>query len=443
MSKFIEINKKISSFDKVINIEGDKSLSIRSLIFASQAKGLSVVENLLEFEDIFSTINCLKKLGVKISKIDNKYYVEGLGLGKFKFKKGLILNAGNSGTLARLILGILVNSPYKIKIIGDKSLSKRDFLRVIKPLSKFGLKFYPKNQTKLPLYVRGLKKITTNNFLEDKGSAQVKSAIMLAALSSKTPVKIIAKKSRDHTEKFFKFLKLNIQIKKNKKFDLIKLKKSNNFCAFNYKIPSDISSSMFFISLAILASKSKIKIKNVNINYSRTGAIDILRKMGIQIKLNKTRTYRGEKISDIIVQTPKKIKAINCSKDINSRAIDEFLMIFLICSKANGVSTFKGLEELDQKESPRLKISSKFLSMIGIKNICTKNCIKIYGNPKLELKGNYIMKNFDKDHRVFMMSTIAALTLGGNWKIYDPDFIKTSFPSFLDHIKNIIKMPNS
>jgi len=445
MPNFIIINNKVSTFKKTLTVEGDKSLSIRSLIFASQANGISKIQNLLESDDVFSTISCLRKLGIKISKVKKKYLIKGNGIGKFNFKKGIILNAGNSGTLARLIIGLLINSPFKIKIIGDKSLSKRDFFRVIEPLSKFGIEFYPKNQTKLPLSVKGSNESNTkikylSTFRENKGSAQVKSAIMLSSLISNKQIKIIAKKSRDHTEKFFKFLNLPLRIKKTKKFDIIEMKKFNKFKAFNYKIPSDISSSMFFIALVVLAKKSKISIKNVNINHSRTGAIDILKKMGIEILLKNIKIYKGEKVADIIVTTPKIIKPIKCSKDINSRAIDEFLTIFLIASKANGISTFKDLEELNQKESPRLKIAAKFLTMIGVKNICKKDSIKIFGNPNLDLKGSYIMKNFNKDHRVFMMSCIAALTLGGSWKIFDPDSIKTSFPSFLNHIKNIAKI---
>ena len=134
----IEIKNKIKSFDKKISVEGDKSLSIRFLLLAAQAQGISKAKNLLNSEDVNSSINCLKRMGIKISKTKTKIIVKGNGLGGFQFKKGIILNAGNSGTLARLILSLLVKSPYKVKLIGDKSLSKRDFSRVIRPLEKFG-----------------------------------------------------------------------------------------------------------------------------------------------------------------------------------------------------------------------------------------------------------------------------------------------------------------
>ncbi len=437
VTNFINIQKKIKNFNKSITVDGDKSISIRSLIFASLANGISNINNLLESEDVFHTIYALRKLGVKIKKKKTKYVINGLGIHNFKYKKNIVINAGNSGTLARLIFSILIKSPYKIKITGDESLSKRDMSRIIIPLSKFETKFYPKNKKTLPLSIKKIDDLKKNKFLENKGSAQVKSAIMLAALHYKNETEILAKKSRNHTENFFKFLNIPIKIIKNKKYDLIKVKGIDNFESFNYNVPGDVSSSLFFIAISVLSNKSQITLKKININASRMGAIDILKKMGVKFKFKNKINYKEELISDITVKSPKKIKSINCPTRMNSRAIDEFLIIFLIAAKAEGTSYFKDIGELNQKESPRLKAASKFLTMIGVKNYSTNSSIKIKGNPNLKLKGNYVMKNFLKDHRVFMMSTVAALTLGGNWNIYDPECSKTSFPSFLKLIKNI------
>ena len=437
MKKFICIKKKITKFNKIIIVDGDKSISIRSLIFASLATGKSKIKNLLESEDVLNAVNCLKVLGVKIVKKKNQYMVKGVGIDKFKYKSKITLNAGNSGTLARLLLSTLINSPFKIKLIGDQSLSKRDFGRITEPLSNLGAQFYSKNKNKLPLIIKKSTHVKKNKFYELKGSAQVKSAIMIAALQKKSITKIIARKSRNHTENFFKFLKIPIKIKKTKKFDLINVKGIDKFKSFNYNVPSDISSSLFFIALTILTKKSQIKIKNVNVNITRLGAIEILKRMGIKFELSNIKNYKGEKVSDIKVISPKIIKSINCPIKFNTSAIDEFLIIFLIAAKAKGISYFKDIGELNQKESPRLKIGSKFLTMIGIKNYCTPSSIKIKGNPNLQLNGKYIMKDYLKDHRIFMMSTIAALTLGGNWKIYDPQSANTSFPSFLKLIKKL------
>ena len=437
MDKIIRIENKINNFKKKIIVDGDKSISIRWALLASQALGKSTAYNLLRSEDVINTINCLKKLGVKIIWKEKYCEVFGNGLNSFKFKKNIILNAGNSGTLARLIMGLLIRTPYKIKIIGDKSLSKRDFLRVIKPLRKFGVNFYPQNKNTLPIYIKGNNYLRPIEYFEDKGSAQIKSCIMLAALNAPGITKIIAKNSRDHTEILFKYLKIPLKITKKNNLNLIKIQSKNNIEPFNYIIPSDISSSAFFIALTLLSKKSSLIIKNVNINNSRIGSINILNKMGAKIVFKNKRKYKGETLADIYVKSAKYLNSIKCSPKYNSSAIDEFLIIFLVAAKSKGISYFKDLSELNQKESPRLKLGSKILNMIGVKTKITNHSIKIYGNPKLNLKKNYEIKNYMKDHRIFMVSTIAALTLGGKWKIHDSDSIKTSFPSFLKLIKQL------
>jgi len=262
---------------------------------------------------------------------------------------------------------------------------------------------------------------------------------MLAALNTPRLTQIRAKKSRNHSELLFKYLKLPIKIRKTKKYDFIKIKGGGEIKPFNYQIPSDISSSAFFIVLTALSENSKLLIKNVNINPSRTGVIKILKKMGVKILIRNKRNYKGEGIADILIKSSKKLKAINCPSYLNSSAIDEFLLIFLVASKCKGVSFFKNLSELNQKESPRLKWGSKILNMMGVKNELTNHSIKIYGNPTLNITKPIKVKNYLKDHRIFMMSTIAALTCGGEWKIFDPDSIKTSFPSFLKIINQLNK----
>ena len=442
MNKFLEINKKIKSFNKKISIEGDKSLSIRWALIASQATGKSRAYKLLKSDDVLSTINCLKKLGVKVNFKNNYCEIIGKGLNSYNYKNNLTLNAGNSGTLSRLMFGLLVHSKKKIKIIGDKSLSKRDFSRVIKPLESFGAKFYPNQRKKLPLSIIGSKITKPINYIENRGSAQCKSSVMLAALNTSGITSIKAKKSRNHTELLFRYLKIPIKIKKTKKFDHIKIKGKKEIHSFNYTVPADISSSAFFIVLTALSNNSKLLIKNVNINPSRTGVIKILKKMGVKILLKNKKNYKGEKISDIFVKSSKKIKSINCPPSLNASAIDEFLIIFLVAARANGVSYFRELSELNQKESPRLKWGSKILNMMGVKTELTNHSIKIYGEPKLKLIKPIIIKKYLKDHRVFMMSTIAALTCGGKWQIHDLDSIKTSFPSFLKIIKKLNENKN-
>ena len=215
MNNSISITKTIKSFNRSIEIEGDKSLSIRWSLLASQAIGKSSAHNILKSEDVINTLKCLKKLGVKIKLVKNKCVIYGVGINGYKYKKNILLDVGNSGTLGRLIIGLLVHSKNKIKIIGDKSLSKRDFLRVIKPLEKFGAKFIS-NKGRLPITIKGTNNPKPIKYIENRGSAQCKSAVMLASLNTDGTTLIKSKKSRNHTELLFKYLNLPIKIKHKK-----------------------------------------------------------------------------------------------------------------------------------------------------------------------------------------------------------------------------------
>ena len=436
MKNYLRIHKKIGSYSKSIQVSGDKSISIRCVLLASQAIGKSKIFNLLESEDVINSLNSIKRLGIKYKKFKNYYEIYGFGIRGFKTKKKITIDAGNSGTLARLIIGLLVDSESEIKIIGDKSLSKRDFSRVTDPLKLFGPNIIT-NKNKLPVKITGSNYLRPIIYREHLGSAQCKSSVMLAALKTPGITTIKAKKSRDHTELLFKSLNLPIKIKKNLNYDHIEIDGEQNFNGFNYKVPGDISSSSFFIVLTLLAFKSKLRIKNVNINNTRTGIIKILNKMNANILFKNKKKYKGELVADILVTSKSNLKSINCPTNLNSSAIDEFLIIFLVAAKAKGISYFKNLGELDKKESPRLNIAIKFLRKIGVKVLRKNNNIKIYGNPDLKLDRQYSMNNFRKDHRVFMMSCIAALVFGGSWKIYDRDSINSSFPKFLRIINQL------
>ena len=438
MSNSIKIYNKIKSFNKTITVPGDKSLSIRWVLFSSMANGKSKAFNLLLSEDVMAAINAVKKLGIKVKLYKNYCTIIGNGPNGYKYKKNTIINSENSGTLGRLIMGILIDTPYKIKIIGDKSLSKRDFSRIAEPLHKFGAKI-KLTKKGLPLTIHGSKNLIPITYYENKGSAQCKSCVIFAGLKTEGTTFIKAKISRNHTELLCKFLGLPIKVKKIKNHDIIEVRKAKKIKPLNYKIPSDISSAAFFIVLTALSSNSKLLIKKVNVNPSRIRIITILKKMGIIMKIKNKKNYKGELVADIYVVSSKKIKAINCPPKLNSCAIDEFLIIFLIAAKANGVSYFKNIGELNQKESPRLKWGSKILNEMGIKTITTDSSIKIYGNPNLEINKKIIIKNFLKDHRIFMTCVTAALAFGGSWVIHDKDSVRTSFPKFLDIVNNLTK----
>ena len=436
MANTFVIRNKIKPFKKKISVSGDKSLSIRWVLFSSLSSGISIAKNLLMSEDVISAIQAVKKLGIKVFFKKNLCYIHGNGINGFKIKKKTIINARNSGTLGRLILGLLINTTEPIKLIGDKSLSKRDFKRITDPLTKFGATFKLKKNS-LPLKMLGLNNPKPITYTENKGSAQCKSAIIFAGMKTKGKTYIKAKKSRNHTELLCKYLDLPIKIKSKKNYDLIEISEVKNIRPLNYKIPSDISSSAFFIALTALTENSEITIKNVNINPSRIGVITIFKRMGIKIIFQNQRIYKNEKIADIFVKSPKKLKSINCPSYLNSGAIDEFLIIFLVAAKCNGISYFKDLSELNQKESPRLKLGSKILNQMGVKTITTKNSIKIFGKPNLKINKKIEVKDFMKDHRIFMTSVIAALSFGSQWIIHDKNSINTSFPEFLNIIKKL------
>ena len=409
MTNSIVIKKKLKDFNKKIVVSGDKSISIRWVLFASLASGNSKAENLLISEDVKAAIKTVRKLGIKVISNNKFCKIFGKGINGFNYKRNLTLNAENSGTLGRLILGFLINTTKPIKLIGDKSLSTRDFKRISDPLSKFGGVFKLKNKKNLPLTIYESKNLRPISYLENRGSAQCKSAVIFAGMRTSGTTLIKAKKSRNHTELMCKYLKLPVTVENKKNYDLIKVKKVKEIKPFDYKIPSDISSSAFFIILTALSKNSKLLIKDVNINPTRIGIISILKKMGVNIIFQNQKIYKGEKLADIKIEGGKKLKAINCPANLNSGAIDEFLVIFLVAAKAKGISYFKDLAELNQKESPRLKWGAKILNMMGVKNIVTNSSIKIYGNPNLEIRKKIIIKNYLKDHRVFMTSVIASI----------------------------------
>ena len=436
MSNYILIEKQISRFNKKIFVSSDKSISIRTVLLASQAVGVSKISNLLESEDVLNTLKTIKKLGINYRKKANTYIIEGFGLNGFDTQNKVTIDAGNSGTLARLILGLLVKSKKKVKLIGDKSLSKRDFSRVINPLRKFGANIKSKKNL-LPIEILGSEFLRPITYDENIGSAQVKSCMILAALNTPGVSVFNTRASRNHTELMLKFLKYPLKIKKERGNELIEIQGLSQFKGFNYKVPGDISSASFFIVLTLLSKKSEIVIKNVNVNSSRVGIINILNKMGANIKLKGKKTYKGERIANIHVKSKENLKAINCPAKLNSSAIDEFLIIFLVAAKSKGISKFKDLGEMNKKESKRLDLGVKFLRSIGIKVDRFRENVNIHGNPNLILSKNFEMKNFLKDHRIFFLSCITALTLGGKWKITDKDSINTSFPNFLKILKKI------
>ena len=275
MANHILIERKIKSFNKKIKVSSDKSISIRCVLIASQAVGTSKISNLLESEDVLNTLKTIKRLGINFKKKKNIYHIYGYGLNGFYLNRKTKIYAGNSGTLARLILGLLGRTKRRVTLIGDKSLSKRDFSRVIKPLQQFGINIKSRNNL-LPLEIEGTDFLKPIKYDENIGSAQVKSCLILCALNTPGITIINSKKSRNHTELMLKHLKYPIKIQNGKLIDKILVRGQHQISAFKYDVPGDISSASFFIVLTLLTENSNIIIKNVNINPTRVGILKIL-----------------------------------------------------------------------------------------------------------------------------------------------------------------------
>ncbi len=432
------INKKITKFNKKINVAADKSLSLRALILASQCIGISKIKNLLESEDVLNCIKALKKLGVKIVKKNNIHFVYGSGLNSFKTNNKLTkIYVGNSGTTARLLSGLLSTQNNKFYLYGDRSMNKRDMSRVIKPLEKVGCFFYPKKRTTLPLVIEGTTMPLAQRHVEKKGSAQVKSLILLSALSTPGITTIEEKKaSRNHTEIFLKKINADIKVKKLKKGNIITLRGQKNLYSFNYTVFSDPSSASFLIALTLLSPNSKLIIKNVICNSTRIGFFKILKeKMNANIKIKNLRKISEEPIGDIIIKSSI-LKPVNCPKKLVPFLIDEFCILFVISALTKGLSKFNGINELRHKESDRIKNMQEGFNKIGIKTKSTKDSLKIYGNPNIKIKK--ILNIFSNgDHRIAMSWAILGLLLGIKLKIHNFETVNTSFPNFVKLIKNI------
>ena len=432
----LNINHKIKPFIKSIKVDSDKSLSIRSFLIGSICQDISVAKNVLESEDVFSTINCLKKLGVQIRKKSKSYFIHGKGLGSLFAKKNLNLNFGNSGTLARLLIGILSTTPdIEIKVQGDHSLNKRSMKKLIDIMSEFGAEFLPKNKFNFPLKLVSTEMPLCINYKAGV-SAQLKSAVMLAGLNAFGTTEIIEdKKSRDHTENMLIKNSQAIKIKKGRK-KLIKIFGKKNLNPINIDVPGDPSSAAFFTALTLLSKNSKLKIRNVGLNPTRTGFYELLKKHGAKIKFKNIRSNNNEIYGDIYVQSSK-IRPIKASKDFYVKTTDEYPILSVIAALTKGTSTFKGIGDLVNKESNRIKEMQKVLKQIGIKSKSTKDQLKIFGKDVLIPKNKIIKVPDIKAHRIFQSTSVLALVTGAKAKMKNFETVFTSAPSFLKIVKSL------
>ena len=431
------LNSKIPTFNKTIEVDSDKSLSIRSFLIGSISQNISIAKNILESEDVNSTIAVCRKLGVKIERIKPQAYkIYGKGLGSFFAKKKTSLNFGNSGTLARLLIGILSTTPdIEVKISGDHSLNKRNMRELIDLMSKFGAIFLPKKKYSFPL-----KMISTNmpigiNYKAGV-SAQLKSAVIFAGLNSYGNTKIEEQMiSRDHTENLLIKNKEAIKIKKRGK-KIIKIFGKKNLDKIDINVSGDPSSAAFFTTLALLSAGSSIKIKNVGLNPSRIGFYKILKKQNARLKFINLKKENNEISGDILVKNCK-LKSMKVSAKMYPSTTDEYLLLFLIAGLQKGSSNFKGISQLANKESSRALEMKKILNQIGVKCILKKDEMTIYGNGMIDASNKKIFVGNLGDHRVAMCAFLLGVLTNAKTYIKNFETVFTSSPSFLKIMKSL------
>jgi 3-phosphoshikimate 1-carboxyvinyltransferase len=425
-------SKVLNGINGIPKIPGDKSISHRSIIIPAIAKGVTEITNILKSTDVLRTINAFKLMGIKIEQKESKLIIYGKGLNSLSkpLKK---IDLGNSGTSARLLIGLLSAQNFNSYLLGDSSLTNRPMDRIIKPLQKMGANIESENN-KLPIIIKG-QNLNKIHYDLDIPSAQVKSGIVLAALFVKDKTIIIEKNiTRNHTEIMLQSFDANIEIKKINNNNYISIKGQKELHPNNIDVPSDFSSAAFFIVATIINENSKIEMKNINLNPTRIGFLTAIRRMGGKININNEKEKNGEIIADIQVKSSK-LEGCELDNNIAKKMIDEFPILAIAASFANSPSIFKGLEELRIKESNRLELIRYNLLNCGIFCKIIGNDLLIDPTKKIKTKTNIIKTN--SDHRIAMAFAIMGTKLGINLEIQNAEYIKTSFPNFTKEINSL------
>lgn len=425
MVKFVKKTNK--PFSGEIEVAPDKSISHRSIIFASLANGVTKIHNLLEGEDVLNTINAMRLMGVEINKKTNHYEVIGSGIAGL-CEPSDIIDMGNSGTSSRLLAGLVCPYNFTSFFTGDNSLRKRPMARVFEPIRQFGAQIIARQNNFMPFAIIGNENALPIEYVMKMASAQVKSCILLASLRVRGITTIFEpEKCRDHTEIMMNYLGLKLSLESWQNGTKISYSGMQEFDAKDFVIPNDISSAAFFIVGALLVKDSKILLKNVGVNPLRTGLITTLQEMGGNIELQNLRQVGGEMVADIAVESSN-LNAVEVPSERSASMIDEFPILAIACASAKGISKLNGLAELKVKESNRLKMIADNLINCGLE-------VKV-GDDYLEIKGGFAMQknpvpiSTAMDHRIAMSFSIMGLCLENGIILDDDEIIKTSFPEF-------------
>ncbi|MFA5145525.1 MAG: 3-phosphoshikimate 1-carboxyvinyltransferase [Candidatus Omnitrophota bacterium] len=436
--------KPVSGLKGDLSLSGDKSIAHRSVIASVLSRGSTRIENFPSNKDCLSTIEAFKKLGVKITKSSSTVTVKGVGLFGLIKPKGTI-PVGESGTTLRLLLGVLAGQNFRVTLTAGPSLSRRPMLRVAEPLRMMGVEItgrrvveYGRQDEYPPIIIRGgnVKPIT---YKMPVASAQVKSAVILAALAAKGKSCIIENiRTRDHTERVLKLFKANIKVCRN----TVTIKGSSRLISPGViTIPGDISSAAFFMVLAAITPDTRIRIKGVSLNPLRAGVIKVLKRMGADIKVANCRQYSAsyEPAGDVLVKSSL-LKGTVVKKEEIPSLIDELPVLMVAASLAKGRTVFEGVGELRVKETDRIKSMYENLKKMGadirVLSGNAKEADKVIIQGVKQLKAARV-KSFG-DHRTAMSMVVAGFTATGNTRIDDISCINKSFPGFLSLLDGLM-----
>lgn len=411
-----------------IQVPGDKSISHRSIMFGAMASGKTTVEGFLLGADCLSTISCFRKLGVTIDLDGDRVTITSEGAAGWK-EPAAILDTGNSGTTTRLMLGLLAATNFHSVVAGDASIAKRPMKRIVDPLRQMGADIRGRqNGHFTPLAIQGTK-LSAINYTLPVASAQVKSAILLAALYAEGTTLIeepVA--TRDHTEIMLGHFGAVIKRSGN----TIRVEGGQQLTANHVKVPGDISSAAFMIGAALITQGSEIRLTNVGTNPTRTGILDVIGQMGADFEMEET-AVEGERSADLVIRSSR-LKGIEIGGALIPRLIDEIPVIALIATQCHGTTVIKDAEELRVKETDRISAVVDELAKMGADITATSDGMIINGPTSLT---GAEMKTYG-DHRLGMMAAVASLIADGPVTIDDPDCIAVSYPGFMEHLKRLI-----
>lgn len=409
----------------------DKSISHRAIMFAALAEGASRIRNFLKAEDPLSTMKAFRSLGVDIREEDGDVVVRGNGLNGLR-EPADVIDCGNSGTTVRLIAGILSGNPFFSVLTGDDSLKQRPMARVVAPLKEMGAAISGRAGSRyLPLAITGggLKAL---RYVMPVASAQVKSCLILAGLYAEGTTTVIEPfKSRDHTERMLKAMGATITID-----DLaVGVSGGGQLAPIDITVPADFSSAAFFIAAALLAPGSSVVIKSVGINPTRDGLLGVLRDMGAAVELHNLRDVSGEPVADLHCTTAASLKAVRIGKELVPSLIDEFPILCVLATQAEGTTEIRGADELRVKESDRISAMAAELRKLGVELEEYPDGISIRG--KTPLKGA-VVESYG-DHRIAMSLAVAALIAEGTTTIENASCVDISFPGFFEQLRSLAR----